>query len=195
MGRGEATAKLDEEGPREIVETIHAFNEMQERLTTFVHDRAKMLAALGHDLRTPITTLRLRAEFIEDDDIREQILRTLEEMAEMAEASLSFAREEAAQEQTRLVDMGALTSSVCEDLADAGLAVTCDDTGDFAVHCRPVSMKRALRNIVENAVTYGHCASVTAECKNGASADRCRGRRPRHTAGRYGEGLQAVRAA
>ena len=167
LGRGEATAKLDEEGPREVVETIHAFNEMQERLTTFVHDRAKMLAALGHDLRTPITTLRLRAEFIEDDDVREQILRTLEEMAEMAEASLSFAREEAAQEQTRLVDMGALTSSVCEDLADAGLAVTCDDSGDFAVHCRPVSMKRALRNIVENAVTYGHCASVTAECKDG----------------------------
>jgi signal transduction histidine kinase len=167
LGRGETSAKLDEKGPREVVETIHAFNEMQERLTTFVHDRAKMLAALGHDLRTPITTLRLRAEFIEDDDIREQILRTLEEMAEMAEASLSFAREEAAQEQTRLVDIGALASSVCEDLADAGLAVTCDDTGDFAVHCRPVSMKRALRNIVENAVTYGHCASVTAECKDG----------------------------
>ena len=80
-----------------------------------------MLAALGHDLRTPITSLRLRAEFIEDEDVREQILRTLDEMAQMAEATLSFAREEAAQEPARLVDMGALTSSVCEDLADAGL--------------------------------------------------------------------------
>ncbi len=169
LGRGETSAKLDEKGPVEIVETIHAFNEMQERLTTFVHDRAKMLAALGHDLRTPITSLRLRAEFIEDEDIREQILRTLDEMAQMAEATLSFAREEAAQEPARLVDMGALTSSVCEDLADTGLDVTCADTGDFAVRCRPVAMKRALRNIVENAVTYGHRANVTAECRHGAA--------------------------
>jgi signal transduction histidine kinase len=167
LGRGETSAKLDEKGPVEVVETIRAFNEMQERLTTFVHDRAKMLAALGHDLRTPITTLRLRAEFIEDDDVREQILRTLDEMAQMAETTLSFAREEAAQEPARLVDMGALTSSVCEDLADAGLDVTCADTSDFAVRCRPVAMKRALRNIVENAVTYGRRANVTAECKHG----------------------------
>jgi signal transduction histidine kinase len=167
LGRGETSAKLDEKGPVEVVETIRAFNEMQERLTTFVHDRAKMLAALGHDLRTPITTLRLRAEFIEDDDVREQILHTLDEMAQMAEATLSFAREEAAQEPARLVDMGALTSSVCEDLADTGLDVTCGDTGDFAVRCRPVAMKRALRNIVENAVTYGRRANVTAECKQG----------------------------
>ena len=167
LGRGETSAKLDEKGPVEVVETIRAFNEMQERLTTFVHDRAKMLAALGHDLRTPITILRLRAEFIEDDDVREQILRTLDEMAQMAEATLSFAREEAAQEPARLVDMGALTSSVCEDLADTGLDVTCADTGDFAVRCRPVAMKRALRNVVENAVTYGQRANVWAECKHG----------------------------
>ena len=167
LGRGETAAKLDEEGPHEVVETIRAFNEMQERLTTFVHDRAKMLAALGHDLRTPITTLKLRAEFIEDDDIRQQILRTLDEMAEMAEASLSFAREEAAQEQTRLVDIVALTSSVCEDLSDAGLAVACADTGNFAMRCRPVAIKRALRNVIENAVAYGQQASVAAECEGG----------------------------
>ena len=121
LGRGERSEKLEADGPQEIAETIHAFNDMQERLTTFVHDRAKMLAALGHDLRTPITTLRLKAEFIEDGETREDILHTLDEMAEMAEASLSFAREEAAQEEMRLVDLGALTSSVCADLADAGL--------------------------------------------------------------------------
>ncbi len=167
LGRGETSETLDEEGPLEVVETIRAFNEMQERLTTFVHDRAKMLAALGHDLRTPITTLRLRAEFIEDEDVREQILRTLDEMSQMAETTLSFAREEAAQEQTRLVDMSALASSVCEDLADAGLDVTHTDTGNFAVRCRPVAMKRALRNVIENAVAYGRRAYVIAECRNG----------------------------
>ncbi|MGO9170645.1 MAG: ATP-binding protein [Rhodomicrobium sp.] len=170
LGRGETSAKLDEKGPREIVETIHAFNEMQERLTTFVHDRAKMLAALGHDLRTPITSLRLRAEFIEDEEVREPILQTLDEMIEMAESSLSFAREEAAQEETRLVDVGALTASVCADLADTGLAVTCADTGSFAIRCRPVGMKRALRNIIENAVAYGERARVSAQCKEGCAS-------------------------
>lgn len=167
LGRGETSAKLDEKGPSEVAETIRAFNEMQDRLTTFVHDRAKMLAALGHDLRTPITSLRLRAEFIEDDEIREPILQTLDEMFEMAEASLSFAREEAAQEQSRLVDVGALVSSVCADLADAGRAVSCGDTASFTMRCRPVAIKRALRNIVENAVAYGHCARVSAELKGG----------------------------
>ncbi len=167
LGHGETSAKLDEKGPTEIVDTIRAFNEMQDRLTTFVHDRVKMLAALGHDLRTPITSLRLRAEFIEDDEIREPILQTLDEMFEMAEASLSFAREEAAQEQTRLVDIGALTSSVCADLADAGRDVTCADDGSFAMRCRPVAMKRALRNIIDNAVTYGQRARVSADWKNG----------------------------
>lgn len=167
LGHGETSAKLDEKGPTEIVDTVRAFNEMQDRLTTFVHDRVKMLAALGHDLRTPITTLRLRAEFIEDEEIREPILQTLDEMFEMAEASLSFAREEAAQEQTRLVDMGALASSVCADLADAGRDVTCAEDSSFAMRCRPVAMKRALRNIVENAVSYGQRARVSAGWKNG----------------------------
>ncbi len=167
LGRGETSTKLEENGPREIAETIHAFNDMQERLTTLVHDRAKMLAALGHDLRTPITTLKLRAEFIEEDDVREQILQTLDEMLQMAESTLSFAREEAVQEKTRLVDVGALISSVCADLADAGLDVTCAETGGFAIRCRPVGVKRALRNIVENAVAYGKGARVSAECTGG----------------------------
>jgi signal transduction histidine kinase len=165
LGRGDTSVKLEERGPREIADTIHAFNDMQERLTAFVHDRAKMLAALGHDLRTPITSLRLRAEFIEDEEIRDKILETLDEMLAMAESSLSFAREEATQEATRLVDVGALIGTVCADLADAGLDVACDDPGSFAMRCRPVGLKRALRNIVENAVAYGQRARVSVECK------------------------------
>ncbi len=135
---------------------------MQERLSRFVHDRTKMLAALGHDLRTPITTLRLRAEFIDDDETRERILQTLEEMLAMAEATLSFAREEAAQEETRLVDASALISSVCTDLADVGLDVTyAEPSENFTIHGRPIGLKRALRNIVENAIAYGTRARVS----------------------------------
>jgi signal transduction histidine kinase len=167
LGRGETSAQLEEKGPAEILETIRAFNDMQGRLTTFIHDRAKMLAALGHDLRTPITSLRLRAEFIEDEEVREQILRTLDEMHEMAESTLSFAREEAAQEKTRLVNASALISTICADLADAGLDVTYADPGRFAIRCRQVGMKRAVRNIIENAVAYGQRARVSARCQGG----------------------------
>ncbi len=165
LGRGESAAKLEEKGPREVLDTIRAFNDMQERLSRFVLDRTKMLAALGHDLRTPITTLRLRAEFIDDDEIRQKIQQTLDEMFEMAEATLSFAREEAAQEKTRLVDVGALISTVCEDLADTGFPVECDDAGSFTIRCRPSGLKRAFRNIVENAVAYGRRARVFVEHK------------------------------
>ena len=148
-------------------ETIRAFNDMQERLSRFVLDRTKMLAALGHDLRTPITTLRLRAEFIEEDEVRQKILQTLDEMLEMAEATLSFAREEAAQEKTRLVDVGALISTVCADLADTGFPVECADTGSFTIRCRPSGLKRALRNILENAMAYGRRARVFVEHRRG----------------------------
>ncbi len=163
LGRGESAAKLEEKGPREVQDTIRAFNDMQERLSRFVLDRTKMLAALGHDLRTPITTLRLRAEFIEEDEVRQKILQTLDEMLEMAEATLSFAREEAAQEKTRLVDVAALISTVCADLTDTGYPIECADTGSFTIRCRPSGLKRALRNILENAVAYGRRARVFVE--------------------------------
>jgi signal transduction histidine kinase len=167
LGRGESTAKLREKGPREVQDTIRAFNDMQERLSRFVLDRTKMLAALGHDLRTPITTLRLRAEFIEEDEVRQKILQTLDEMLEMAEATLSFAREEAAQEKTRLVDVGALVSTVCADLADTGFPIECADTGSFTIRCRPSGLKRAFRNILENAVAYGRRARVFVQHRRG----------------------------
>ena len=167
LGRGEFTVKLEEKGPREVQDTIRAFNDMQERLSRFVLDRTKMLAALGHDLRTPITTLRLRAEFIEEDEVRQKILQTLDELLEMAEATLSFAREEAAQEKTRLVDVGALISTVCADLTDTGFPIECADTGSFTIRCRPSGLKRAFRNILENAVTYGRRARVFVEHRRG----------------------------
>ena len=131
-----------------------------------------MLAALGHDLRTPITSLKLRAEFIEDDEVRQKMLNTLDDLFEMAEATLSFAREEAAQEKTRLVDVGALVSTVCADLADTGFPVECDELGSFTLRCRPVGLKRAFRNVIENAVAYGRRARVAWNTKEATSQSR-----------------------
>jgi len=160
LGRGEEVAPLPEEGPREVRQSAQAFNEMVERLQRFVRDRTRMLAAVSHDLRTPITSLRLRAEFVENPEVREKILETLAEMQEMVEAVLTFAREDAAHEETRPMDLPALISSLCDDLADGGLDVQFEDTQQHLYHCRPTALKRALNNVVKNAVAYGARARV-----------------------------------
>lgn len=160
LGRGEPVAALPEEGPRELRLTTRAFNRMGDRLSRFVQDRTRLLAAISHDLRTPITSLRLRAELIDDEETRTKMLETLEEMHQMAEATLEFAREEAAVEDTRVVDLSSLVRAVCDDLSDMGLDVTHNTPERLLCRCRTVAIKRVVRNLVENAVAYGECARV-----------------------------------
>lgn len=159
-GRGEAIAPLPEVGPADVRQTTRAFNQMHDRLQRFVQDRTRMLAAMSHDLRTPITTLRLRTEFIDDDETRIKILETLEEMQRMTEATLAFMREEAAIEATRVVDLTALVGSIAADLADLGDDVNFAAGTSRPYACRPASMKRALRNLIENAIRYGKKAEI-----------------------------------
>lgn len=162
IGRGETVETIPEEGPDDLKETIRAFNLMQERLRRFVEDRTRMLAALGHDLRTPITSLRLQAEFVEDGELRIRMQRQLDDMQQMAESALAFARDAADGEETSRVDLGALAESLVEDLECLGLDVSCIDPEAAIVHaCRPVALKRALTNLVRNAVTYGGSAEIT----------------------------------
>lgn len=163
LGRGEAIAPLKEEGPTEIRGTISAFNAMQERLMRFVQDRTRMLAAVSHDLRTPITTLRLRTEFIDDDEMREKLQETLEEMQAMTDAVLAFAREDASKEETRDVNLAALMSSMAEDYQELGKNVTFEGPDNLTFSCRQVSLKRALRNLTENALRYAGSASLTLQ--------------------------------
>jgi len=120
VGLGEEVAPIPECGPVDIRCTAAAFNRMQTRLRLFVEDRTRMLAAIGHDLRTPITSLRLRAEFVTDEETRQKLLATLDEMQTMTEATLAFARDDAARETTRSVDLAALLESLCSDLSDLG---------------------------------------------------------------------------
>jgi signal transduction histidine kinase len=163
LGRGEITLAIPETGPSDIRQSIHAFNQMNQRLQRFVQDRTRMLAAISHDLRTPITTLRLRAEFIEDSESRTKILATLDEMQAMTEATLAFAREAATQEDTRRVDLNALVASLCDDLLDMGQDVKWIEIEAYPYACRPVSLKRALRNLIENAIRYGQQARVSLQ--------------------------------
>lgn len=161
LGRGEATTPLPETGPEDIRHTAQAFNRMQERLQRFVADRTRMLAAIGHDLRTPITSLRLRAEFVADGEIREKMLGTIDEMQKMTEATLTFAREESAAEETRSIDLSALVQSLSDDLADLGQDVTFTNGFKIPYRCRADALRRAIRNLIENAVRYGQRARVS----------------------------------
>jgi signal transduction histidine kinase len=161
LGRGEALDPVPEKGPADVLAAITAFNRMSERLERFVRDRTHLVAAISHDLRTPITSLRLRAEMIEDRETRDKIIETLEEMQALAEATLAFAKEEATPEDTRTVDLAALLDSLCQDFADMGRDASLAEGPRIALACRPLGLRRAFRNLIENAMTYGGTARVS----------------------------------
>lgn len=163
LGRGETVAPLAEQGPQDLRQTSHAFNLMNQRLQRYVSDRTTMLAALSHDLRTPITTLRLRAELMDDEALQAAFLNTLNEMQAMTEATLAFVREEATGEPTQQVDIAALLATVCDDLSDIGKPVSFSEHPALFYSCRPVAIKRCITNLVENAVKYGERAEVSLQ--------------------------------
>lgn len=161
LGRGETVPPLAESGPDDIRQTAEAFNRMQARIQRFVDDRIRILAAIGHDLRTPITSLRLRAEFVTDSEVQEKLLATIEEIRSLTETAITYAREEATIEPTRAVEIGALVESLCDDLAELGLQVSYSGGPKIIYRCRPDALRRALRNLIENAVRYGEQARVS----------------------------------
>ncbi len=161
FGRGATSTALPEEGPTEVRRLTSAFNRMQDRLGRFIADRTRMLAAIGHDLRTPITSLKLRAELLDDDEARAKMLATLDDMERMSEATLAFAREDAAAEPARSVDLDALIGSLADDLAEMGKEVSFTEGKRVAYPCRPTALRRALNNLVDNAIRYGRRARIT----------------------------------
>jgi len=160
FGLGQTGLPLAEKGSREVRNTIRAFNQMQERLHKHISDRSQMLAAVSHDLRTPITTLRLRAEYIDDPEMRERTLATLAEMEAILSDTLSFSRDEAADEEARSTDLAALVTSLVDDHTDLGGDVSYAGPDKLAFTCRPIALKRALNNLIDNALKYGESAGV-----------------------------------
>ena len=162
LGTDVKAPPIQEKGPAEVRQAIRAFNEMQDRIRRFIEDRTQMLAAISHDLGTPITRLRLRAEFIEDRNQQKKMLADLDDMEKMVTSALSFARDEATSEPHAMVDLRTLFQRVCDDMTDAGHEVTLD-AGNTAVPfaCRSVALRRALGNLIGNAVKYGHRARVS----------------------------------
>lgn len=152
---------LEERGPLEVRHATQAFNEMQSRIQKLLEGRTRMLAAITHDLRTPITRLRLRTDFIDDDTQRDKSLQDLDEVEAMISSLLSFAREDALNEPREAVDLMALLQTVCDDFTDAGHEVAFNGDVRLPVLCSPHAIRRAFDNLLENAVRYGGCARLS----------------------------------
>ena len=162
IGRGEEAGPIGIGGPEEMQQLAAAFAEMQERLARFVSERTRLLGALGHDLRSPLTALRVRAEMVDDDETRERIIASIAEMQEMVEATLAFARGMATAERVDTVELSLFLGAIADEFRDAGNEVALQgDDAKLRLRLRPGAMRRALRNLIENALRYGKRARVT----------------------------------
>ena len=163
FGRGEKV-RIPEKGPEDVREVTRAFNQMQDQVGRAQEDRARLLAALAHDLRTPITSMRLRVEMLPDGEDRDRLLDSLREMQHLAEATLDFIRGSTT-EQHRRYDLATLLDSLCGDLQEMGLEVHFEESPRCVLQGQPEAVKRALRNLIENAVNYGEQAEVMLETR------------------------------
>lgn len=163
LGRGEDVADLPMTGPTEVRDLTQTFNRMQDRLTRFVADRTRLLAALGHDLRSPLTAMRVRAEMVDDEETRDSLVASVEEMQSMVEATLTFARGLTGSEDAETVDIGAFLKSL-----QADMLTRFELAPGPVVHARirPNALRRALRNVIENAERYGGNPEVRVYIQN-----------------------------
>jgi signal transduction histidine kinase len=147
-------------GPLEIRLAGQAFNEMQARVQRYVADRTHMLAAISHDLRAPLTRMRLRGEFIDDEEQQRKLFRDVDEMQAMVNASLNFFRDDSEQEAATRFNLSELIDTVLDDFRDAGDDVSFHAGETVAYVGRPLTLRRAIANLVDNAIKYGTRADV-----------------------------------
>ena len=160
---------VPEDGPREIRSAISAFNRMRARIGKLMAEKTTMLAAVSHDLRTPITRLRLRAEFIEDASIRDPMLADLDHMAALAQVALTHLSGTDSREPFGSTDLPSLLQTIADQFADLGHAVTYEGPHRLAANIRANDMQRAVTNLVENAVRYGKTVFVSLEKRSGTT--------------------------
>lgn len=159
VGRGE-DVMLPVTGPAEIRALTEAFNMMQQRLNHLVQGRTQMLAALGHDLRSPLTALKLRVEMLDDDQARDRLTLSLDEMTHMVEQTLTYARSVAAGEAVVDADLTVIMSELVAQCGFIGCTILWDPQGEALLRLRPLAIRRALRNLLENACRYGRDPEV-----------------------------------
>lgn len=160
LGKNIDRPPLPETGPVEVAQAARALNGMQSRLSRYLQDRTRILAAMSHDLKTPITRMRLRAELLDDEPIKEKFTRDLSELEAMVSGTLDFMRGFEANEPMQRLDINTLLESLQADAGEVGDVVEIDGEATMPYLCRPQALKRCLSNLLENAVKYGQAAHV-----------------------------------
>jgi signal transduction histidine kinase len=163
LGKNIHRPPLAESGPLEVARAARAFNTMQARLVRYLRDRNRVLAAMSHDLKTPITRLRLRAELLEDPSLRAKFTGDLVELESMVGATLDFMRGLETDEAARPIDVSALLESLQADLAETGGRVTIQSGPLKPYPGKPQALKRCLANLLDNAVKYGQSARIAVD--------------------------------
>jgi signal transduction histidine kinase len=156
-------APLAETGPVEVQRAARAFNTMQKRLSRFIADRTRILAAMSHDLKTPITRLRLRTEMLDDETLRGKFAKDLAEMESMVTQTLDFMRDASKIEVMQRIDVMALLESLQTDYQETGSEVAIEGTIAEPWRGRPNALKRCLTNLVDNAINYGARATLSLQ--------------------------------
>jgi signal transduction histidine kinase len=167
FGAGLTDEPLPETGPPDLRRTIGAFNAMQRQVTDEIARRTNTLAALSHDLRTPLTALRVKAELVEDEKARNDLIASIEKMEAISASAIEFLKGEARTEPLRLIDLSALVEAECAEFEAIGKPVQFVTGSPVQCVCRPEALSRAVRNLIDNAVKYGGGAEVSARSENG----------------------------
>ena len=167
LGRGGSAVVIPEYGPADVKSAAKAFNQMQDRISRLLKTQRQVMRAVGHDLRTPLTVMRIRAESLPPSKDSDRIIATLDEMSVMIEEILSWAKDAAGTEVLAAVDLNAMIASMADDYEDSGKAITFEEADPVIVECRRVSLKRAIQNLVDNALKYAGDATVSLSASDG----------------------------
>ncbi len=168
FARTGAADPVEERGPGDVRDLTMAFNAMRSRIVAMLDEKDRMLGAIGHDLRTPLASLRVRTESVEDEGERARMSETIDEMNRMLEDILSLARAGRSTEAAQKVDLAALADAVVEDFVELGVPADMAESGRVVASVRPQQIRRALRNLIENAIVYGDRAHVSVVREQGA---------------------------
>ncbi|MDB5991902.1 MAG: histidine kinase [Herbaspirillum sp.] len=174
LGRNIDHPPLPEQGPLEIRQAATAFNLMQARIRRQIQHRTHMLAAITHDLQTPLTRLRLRLEKVADTELRDKLINDMGQMQQMVREGLDLARSMDSSEPMQRLDIDSVLDSVCADASDAGITITQSGRSHASIVAQPNALRRCLTNLLDNAIKYGHSAEISIAIENAKVVIRIR---------------------